>query len=140
MPEYRDMPLTLAFEPENMSGRSEWTPIVIVQPSAEEAGRIFAGINPVGQPIGCHLLPDEARMIRDHLSKLLLEPEEVAEAGSAAAAMQKAEEPPVDWSERVAQAGQRAKAVKPPKSRWFQFKLEFKIGPTQGLIARTDDT
>lgn len=156
------MPLTLAFEPENMENPNvpdEWKPIVLIQPSAEEAGRIFAGINPFGKAVGVHLLPEEAARVRDHLSKLLLEPDKVAEAAPAApnhidriAAELRSDEPRIDWSEKIAAAAQRATARTPEQTltrasakrtkagRWFQFRLEFHIGRAQGIIARTNDT
>lgn len=147
------MPLTLAFEPDNMDNPGipdEFKPIVLVQPSMEEAGRIFAGINPFGKAVGVHLLPEEAKRVRDHLSKLLLEPDEVAAAykertldvpegesmeSRMARAIQRAREREATPEEKLAGV-----TKKKAKKRWFQFKLELKIGRMQGVFLRTDDS
>lgn len=149
-PEHREMPLTLAFSPEKIGGKPEddqLQPIVLVQPSAEEEGRIFIGVNPFGKAVGCHVLPEDAARIRDHLAKLLLEPSDApydedaplppepdegsfmerrgADIAKAAAATQRFRRP-----RRLQRAREGVRRALP------QFRLEFKWGSFEALLIR----
>lgn len=131
-------PLTLEFQPDNIDdgteGMEDFTPIVICEPSFQASGRIFVGVNPVGKRLGVHLLPDDARRVRDHLSKLLMEPtpEAAPEPG--------AETP----EERIARAFTRhqTRTDDPPVRRKRrkrapfkrEFRIEFQIGRVQGVL------
>lgn len=117
----RYTPLTLEFAPTLVEGDEVSKPVAVCEPSLEHNGRIFLGVHPLGRRLGLHLLPEEARHIRDHLSKLLLEPE--AEAP----------QPPVNWQKRIAEAAERTK-----KRKRFQFRIEFSIGSVQGVLGRVD--
>jgi hypothetical protein len=159
-PEHREIPLTLAFKPDDGKGddsdyrQAGYEAIAIVQPSMEEEGRIFVGINPFGKPVGVHMLPDEARRVRDHLSKLLLEPEAVEEVA------RETRETPESLQSRIDRAVERAKAPTPeqtlasaqrapsrprrarvPRVTRFprpQFRVEFKWGRFEAILARVD--
>jgi hypothetical protein len=154
-PEYRDMPLTLAFAPEQIDDEeSPLSPLVLIQPSMEEEGRIFIGVNPFGKAVGCHVLPDEARRIRDHLSKLLLDsPEDASERVQAAVEAQKAKVWTRDELEAYRER-RRLAAVEPTpqpsKKRrhgrkikltipGLHFRIEFRFGKLQGIVARVHE-
>ena len=147
-----DMPLTLHFEPEPINdGRPEmpFKPIVVVQPSRDEEGRIFIGVNPFGKNVGCHLLPDEARRIRDHLNKLLLEDEvDISDAVSVAVEEGKKTTPETAWTpeqllewKRKRDQGASKRPRRAPLARFKrpqgpQFRLEFKWGKLEAIVAR----
>jgi len=140
------MPLTLEFTPENLYQDEETAEIlegiVLVQPSRKEEGRIFIGVNPFGKNVGCHLLPEEARRVRDHLNILLLEPdaEDVTEKADAAVEAHKARiwtpEQLLAYKQRREAprfiAGRRTLAKLPRP----QFRLEFKWGAFEALLVR----
>jgi hypothetical protein len=161
-PPHREIPLTLAFKPDD--GKSDdsayrqagYEAIAIVQPSMEEEGRIFVGINPVGKNMGVHMLPEDARRVRDHLSKLLLEPEAEPDAETA---LPLGGAPPLPESvqERIARAIERAKTSDEPTPEQVlaagakkvriprvplppgpQWRLEWRWGKLQGIFARLD--
>jgi hypothetical protein len=155
-PKHKEMPLTLAFTPEHKSFNTpeSWTGTVIVQPSAEEPGCIFTSIQPTGQPMGVHLSPDEARLVRDHLSKLLLEPEEPQEAESVQQRVERAvqrrkaqalAERGIDAAtpeQKLARVVGNARVTPSRLTRLRRqiprprFKLEFKWGALEAIIAR----
>lgn len=117
-------PLTLEFAPEPLEDDNESKPIVVCEPSFQHDGRIFLGVHPFGRRVGNHMLPDDVRRLRDHLSKLLMEPEE---------------EDGIDWQARIRQAAERVAAVeKKPKRRWGPaFRLEFRWGQLEGILGRS---
>lgn len=128
-------PLTLEFAPERLEGDTQAKPVAVIEPSFQHDGRIFIGIHPFGRRLGLHVLPDDARRIRDHLSKLLLEPTPEVPAEDRAEA--------VDWQQRIRDAAERAAASKRPprrpKRKRLQFRLEFSIGSIQGVVGRMGD-
>lgn len=103
---------------------------VVVEPSLEVPGRIFMVVSPGNSRLGLHLLPNDARVIRDHLSKLLIDPETPVEAPVTPA------EPEVKESiqSRIDRAVERLKAER--KRPLIQFRLEFRLGSIEGVIGR----
>lgn len=154
-PEHRELPLTLAFKPDNLKGDDpeyDFEAVAIVQPSMEEEGRIFVGVNPFGKAVGVHMLPEEARRVRDHLSKLLLEPEAVEEVARETTETQESVQARIDRAvERAKERTGRAPTLTPEQilahkarkpSRRFprpQFRFEFRWGKLQGIFARLDE-
>lgn len=141
-------PLTLEFQPDNVTGEDtpeDFTPIVVCEPSFSDPGRIYLGVNPVGHRLGVHLLPEEARRIRDHLTKLLMEQPGGAEEDDPTEGLRLVRpdykpKRPESIQSRLERAVDRAKAAKPEakitKGKRFQFRLEFRIGSVQGVIGR----
>ena len=120
-------PLTLEFVPEPLDDDKESRPIVVAEPSFQHDGRIFLGVHPFGRRVGNHMLPDDVRKLRDHLSKLLMEQPEDAPAA--------AEGEHIDWQARIRQAA----AEKRPKRRRKRgpfFRVEFEWGGIQGVLGR----
>lgn len=114
-------PLTMEFAPEPLEGDEHSVPIVVMEPSFQHPGRIFVGVHPFGKRLGLHLLPSDAKKVRDHLSKLLLEPEAELPAETPA--------PPssADWQARIRAAAERAQKAK-KKRRLGHFRFEAQIG------------
>lgn len=155
-PDHREIPLTLAFKPDNLRDDDpnyDYEAIALVQPSMEEEGRIFVGINPFGKAVGVHMLPEDARRVRDHLSKLLLEPEPEPDAESVEdrikRALERKEAPvvlrPHEHTLSPEQALIAAGATSAPRvaarRRLFpslQFHIEYRWGKLQGILARLD--
>ena len=141
-----EIPLTLTFTPEDSildetTGES-LEGIVIAQPSRKEEGMLYLGVNPFGKTVGCHLLPEEARRLRDHLNILLLEPSDATADLDAAVAEAKAAQPSESaWTpEQLLAYKQRretpSRHIKLPKIPKPQFRLEFKWGSFEALIVR----
>lgn len=124
-------PLTLEFHPEvkplDEKG-NEYTGIVVCEPSFDEPGAVFCGVNPLGGRLGCTLKPHEAARLRDHLAKLLMEPPQV-------------DDEQVDWQARIQAAADRAQAslAKRKRGKWLVFRFEFQVGDIQGVIGRLRD-
>jgi hypothetical protein len=82
------------------------------------------GVHPFGRRVGNHMLPDDVRKLRDHLSKLLMEPE--PEDGT-----------PVDWQ---AHPGGRSPRVEKhrsdARSAGRSFGLSSSSGSLQGVLGR----
>lgn len=151
-PDQPAMPLTLEFTPENLYQDEETAEIlegiVLVQPSRKEEGRIFVGVNPFGKNVGCHLLPEEARRVRDHLNILLLEPsdEKIEEVSEDVAAAVEANKARIWTPEQLLAYKQRREAPRAPrfiagrrtlaKLPRPQFRLEFKWGAFEALLVR----
>jgi hypothetical protein len=149
-PEHREIPLTLAFKPDDGKGddpeyrAAGYEGIAIVQPSMEEEGRIFMGVNPFGKPVGVHMLPEDAERIRDHLSLLLLDkpdeeesPESLQSRIDRAVERVKASQPAptseLRQSDRVTGVTRRRRRRSFPKP---QFRVEFKWGAFEAILAR----
>lgn len=160
-PEHREIPLTLAFKPDDGKGDDPsyrdagYEGIAIVQPSMEQEGRIFMGVNPFGKPVGVHMLPEDAQRVRDHLSMLLLEPEPESESDDAPESLQsridravaRTKAQTTSSPEEALQALQdtaatlRRRQEKPKRRLNFpkpQFRFEFKFGRFEALIVRVD--
>jgi hypothetical protein len=150
-PEHRDIPLTLAFTPDNIKDDDPEYPYsatAIVQPSMEQEGRIFVGVNPFGKPVGVHMLPEEARKIRDHLSLLLLEPpgetegspeeDAAVESVESRIARAKARAAAGPTPEEILAAAQSAPAARWPRFPSLLFRFEYRWGKFQGIISRLD--
>jgi hypothetical protein len=120
-------PLTLEFVPEPIEDDTQSRPIVVAEPSFQHDGRIFLGVHPFGRRVGNHMLPDDVRRLRDHLSKLLMEPVEEAPA---------AEGEQIDWQERIRQAVARQQRPKRRRKRGPFFRVEFEWGGIQGVMGR----
>lgn len=146
-PERSQMPLTLEFTPdwhtEDEIEGEILDGIVLVQPSRGEEGRIFVGVNPFGKRVGCHLLPEEARRVRDHLNVLLLEPDAAVtetheeatakiEGGAKPAAGAWTPEQLLAWKQKR-DAAVPVRRLRLPRP---QFKIEFKWGSFEALIVR----
>jgi hypothetical protein len=117
-------PLTLEYFPETASeDPDEGQPVIIAEPSFKYDGRVFVGVQPLGRRIGCHLAPADAKKLRDHLSKLLLEP-----------VPPEAEEPHPDWQKRIEAAAQRAQKRQIRLRLPVKFRFEFELGSIQGVI------
>jgi hypothetical protein len=121
-------PLTLEFVSEAADpfpGHEDTVPegLVVVEPSLYDEGRIFLSAAPqaFGRK-GVHMLPDEARAVRDHLSKLLLEPVEQ-------------ETPTESVQSRIDRAVERLKREQSRRPK-LQFRLEFKLGSFEGVLGR----
>ena len=138
-------PLTLEYVPEGLEDDQHSKPVIIIEPSFQHPGRIFVGVHPFGKRLGCHLLPEDAQRIRNHLGKLLMESGGEELPASAP-----------DWAQRIEAAAKRAQAggqrtgrtrlinfVKRPKRpRWKKpllFRLEFRVGNVEGVVGRLSD-
>ena len=131
-------PLTLEYAPDAPEEEQSQgvLPVIVVEPSFRYPGTIFMGIHPFGKRLGCHLLPADAERVRNHLSKLLMDPGAPVEAGDPE------QQGGVDWSKRIEQAAVRQiaakrQAEKPKKRRRrrpLQFRLEFSLGKVQGVV------
>jgi hypothetical protein len=124
-------PLTLEFVSEAADpfpGHEDTVPegLVVVEPSLYDEGRIFLSAAPqaFGRK-GVHMLPDEARAVRDHLSKLLLEPVEE----------QSPQPAPESVQSRIDRAVERLKREQSRRPK-LQFRLEFKLGSFEGVLGR----
>lgn len=124
-------PLSLEFTPDDL-GELDGQGIVRAEPSVQEDGRIFITVFPQETAYGCHMVPDEVKRLRDHLSTLLLDP-----SGG--------DEPPVAdkspqerWEERINAAVDRVKSQK-PKRRKGHFRLEFQVGRLLCVIGTKRD-
>lgn len=134
-------PLSLEFSPASIEGyEDDQRPgLVVAEPSFEVPGRVFIGANPFGKRMGLHLLPEEVRRLRDHLTKLLMEKPSEAPGEPSTPIDQyirRDDAPPVDWQERIIAAARRVRQEKP---KWFLFKVEFQFGDIQGVIGRLRD-
>jgi hypothetical protein len=159
-PEHREIPLTLAFKPDDGKGddpeyrAAGYEGICIAQPSMEEEGRIFVGVNPYGKPVGVHMLPEDAQRLRDHLSKLLLEPDALpVDEGAGATgeewtpeellAYRARQEVPARAQrprDRVTGVTHTRKLPRPSLRKLLpQFRIEFKLGRFEALIVRLDN-
>jgi hypothetical protein len=139
----RHTPLTLEFIPETAdlvaadgSTAKSTEGLVVVEPSMQVSGRIFLCASPTSEKrYGVHLPPEEARAVRDHLSKLLLEPETPQERPQSPAMPGQAE----SIQSRIDRAVQRLQAEKAKRNKGAEFRLEFRIGKLQGVIGRLRD-
>lgn len=142
-PEHHEMPLTLVFSPEPLADPEDadaTETIVIVQPSAREEGRIFLGSNPFGKAVGCHLLPEDALRVRDHLNKLLLEPGDDAPLPPEGAPGSFMQRRAADIA-RAAAPAVEGRIIRPKRRKRLklsapQFRLEFKWGAFEALLVR----
>lgn len=134
-------PLTLEFEPDPLEGDELSAPIAVVEPSFQHPGRIFVGVHPYGKRLGLHLLPSDAKKVRDHLSKLLLDPE--GETGLPADyEPPAAESPSTDWHARIKAAAERAVETKREvqKARKLgHFRFEAKYGRFVIVVGTSND-
>ena len=126
-------PLSMEFVPEPPEDHDPFG-LVVAEPSFEVPGRIFVGSAPVDKRVGLHLIPEDARRLRDHISKLLWEAQEGTETPIDAHLDREAPVERVDWQKRIQAAVSRAR-----KRKWFLFKVEFQFGDIQGVIGRLRD-
>lgn len=127
-------PLTLEFAPEIPDDEtSHSAPIVVCEPSFRHAGAIFLGAHPLGPThrLGVHLAPDEARRVRDHLNKLLMEPGEPRDPTYV-------ESGRPSMVTRAVERYRRRRLRRKGRKR-FVFRTEFQIGDIQGVIGRMRD-
>ena len=133
MAEQPRTPLTLEYEPEGLDDDTDAKPFIVIEPSFQHHGRIFIGIHPMGKRFGCHLLPEDAQRVRDHLSKLLMTEPPALPEGEA-----------VDWKQRIEAAAQRAQTTKPKRRRKLKrpklaFRFEFALGRFQGVVGTSNE-
>lgn len=142
-------PLTLEFAPEPLDGDEHSVPIAIAEPSFQHSGRIFIGVHPFGKRLGLHLLPADARRLRDHLSKLLLEPEGATglpadyEPPAQLTAQSPLDDTPTeerstDWQARIAAAAERTIAKKRER-KLGHFRFEAQVGRFVIVIGSIND-
>lgn len=130
-------PLSLEFTPStNIEGLE---PIAVVEPSFRTAGSIFVGIHPMGHRIGVDLTAHEARTVRDHLTKLLMEkpPKGERPVERAPQAWEPDTEKAEYWRNKIAAAAEKQMERKlTPKRSRFAFRLVGRIGNVEFVIGR----
>lgn len=125
-------PLTLEFTPEIPDDETSHSdPLVVCEPSFRHSGAIFLGAHPLGPThrLGVHLAPEEARRVRDHLNKLLMEPTAPRDPTHVESGR-----PPL-----LERLKQRRALRKARRRKRFLFRTEFQIGDIQGVIGRLRD-
>ena len=122
-------PLTLEFAPETPDSDPSARPIIVVEPSFTYPGTIFVGAHPLGKEnrLGVHLLPADAEAVRNHLSKLLTDPEDDPETPKE----------DIDWVSRIDAAVRRRIAKERRRKPLLNFRVEFQVGRIQGVFGTT---
>ena len=137
MTEEQRTPLTLEYTPDapEEERNNGVLPVVVCEPSFRYPGTIFLGVHPFGKRLGCHLLPADAERLRNHLSKLLMDPGPPIEGDPES-------QEGIDWGERIEQAARTRRpspTVKKKRRKRLQFRLEFALGRVKGVVGTPAD-